>query len=240
MIRLINKIEALVLGLLRMSETWVVTTFALSLQVIVVLFSSIIVPESAVAADIADAWINALRWQLLPGTLALYIKSILYMTALERRSDFRMHSPATLVPAALIVIAIDNIILLVIPALLNWPEYLAVLERGLAVYCFLAVSLAVFYLLFRWLLALPWVFATVALLFYAGAEYLLTWVSYSVAAGRLDFFNTLFLWSLFLPRLRSDFISVHLDPVLMYEMLGLSALFLALALTLTKLIQRKL
>jgi len=240
--------------LLRLSPGWVVTVFVLALQVLIAIVIGSNVPAAESMTSQVSREISDIRWLLLPGVIALYIKSFMYIIHLagtasqgaqsadgrnsndEKASVGLNSSPAQIVLATIIVLAIDNAIFALLPAVINITICLAVFERALALYSITIVVVTLFSLFFFRLVRNPFAFAPLMLVAFLAAEYTVTW--YSAENTRYFFYNHLYIWNLINAGLTAPTMG-DLDAPLVYELVFLTLAIVVVGLLLISVIYRK-
>lgn len=225
--------ERLVLKLASLGATWIITAFIASAQIILI----IVLQSAATGLETLDRradWeLNTLRWLLLPGALALYVKSAYYFLHLAPDAHApelrRSITPINRTLAPVVMLALDAAALIVVPAAFNVPILLAVLERGLAYYLITAAVFAVFTAAFYWTRANPFAYSILLLMAYLSVEYATIWLS--AEHSRLAFFNNMYVWNLANPQMLSPVMALYLEAEIVYELVfyAFAAIFLSLA-----------
>lgn len=243
----LDAVEAISLRLLKLPSSWLMTLFAMSAQILIILFASALAPQMNFQDKLAEWEANVMRYTLFPGIVCLYLKAIVYLaagnlllknkafvdTAAQRKLSF---SPARVSAAAIIVLALDNIILLIVPVVLNFREHLSVLERGLEVYCIAAIGTALFAVLFYWLLPRVIIFGIAFMAVMAWLEYASVWLSREYPG--LPLFNDLYNWNRVFPSLKTHTVVLNLYAYQLYNLLFFTVGAVALLLLIMRFVYR--
>jgi hypothetical protein len=220
----IDNLERLVVKLLKHPATLASMLIVAALEILLAILTWSAMPKLDSMSD-QIAWeIGQLRMIYLPAVVALYVLSAIYVVHLARlspkaadASPATRTSPAAIVLAAIITLALDSIAYTLVPVGLNFTLALSVLERSFAVFGITAVVLALCCTIWYGFARNAFLFVPLLFACFFGFEYLITKLSFE--HSEWYFLNDLYFWNLVNPTLKTPVMG-SLDPPQVYVITG--------------------
>ena len=150
----------------------------------------------------------------------------------DDKSTIAYESPAAIVLAAIIALAIASVAFTLVPVAFNFTLALSVLERSFAVFGITAAVLALLSLVSFRLVRNPFAFAPLLLAWYLIVEYQVTKLSFE--HSEWYFLNDLYFWNLVNPILKTPVMG-SMEPPQVYVLTGYALLAITVLLILIRL-----